>query len=269
LDPKDWNNEITGYHTNRDNPYVVSIIALVLMSARECNRLCDKRKGFVHRPEGSVVPTMVFEKWDGALDDAIDDGLVSQWGLQAALDVLICVAKATVFLHKAQNMHRDINPANIFYRVKEEGQIVAALGDLGLCTTFGPETRARKGKMGRTQGCGTDGFMAPELKSGTNYSHPADIYSLAITVEKTIRASIARNRDMDPDLKELVFKGKSDDPALRPSADEFLQQLSATKARYVEAEEDRERVRRISGLRAKRVEKKKNKDFDYVKYDKR
>jgi len=210
---------------------------------------------------------MVFEKWDGSLDDAIDDGLVAQWGPLNAVNALICVAKAMSTLHRAQSLHRDINPANIFYRIKEdEGEIVAVLGDLGLCTTFGPDTRSKKARTTRTIGCGTDGFIAPELKTGTNYSHPADCYSFAITIEKTIRAAIARNRDMDEDIKDLITNGKNLEPTERPTADEILRQLLAVQKKLIEAQEDRERVRKKSGLRSRRIKKQDN-DYTYDRYD--
>jgi len=210
LNPKDWSAEISGYYHNRENPYVVNILALVLLSARECNQLCEGKKNFVERPEGTLVPTMVFEKWDGALDDAIEDGLVHEWGLITALDMLIHVCKATKVLHTKGSMHRDINPANILYRSVTPGVIMAALGDLGLSTYNVPETRHRTERKKRTLGCGTDGYIAPECKTGV-YSHSADVFSLAVTVEQTIRAvyQTKNNTKMDPEIKDLIKRGKS------------------------------------------------------------
>jgi len=229
-DPTDWNDELTGFWNSRSNPYVVSVIGIVLLSGGECNELCQEIEGYKQRLEAELIPTMVFEKWDGSMEDAMDRGTLAGWGLFIVVDLLIDVAMAVSLLHKSGNMHRDIKCANILYRLKSK-RLTAALCDLGLATTLGPTTRRGKERVLHTQGVGTDGFMAPECRDGTNYSTPADIFSLAVACEKIVAEVKTKPEEVVLLFKSLTRQGQSLAPEKRQTADEFLAELRLIKER--------------------------------------
>jgi len=247
-DPTDWNDELTGFWNSRANPYVVNVIGVVLLFGSECNELCQEIEGYKSREEDDLIPTMVFEKWDGSIEEAMERGMLSQWGLAVVIDLLIDVAMGVSQLHKSGNMHRDIKCANILYRIRDD-HFSAALCDLGLATTLGPTTRRGGRRVLHTQGVGTDGFMAPECRDGTNYSTPADIFSLSVACEKIFNNVIDAPEKITDLFKCLVEQGKSTEPEKRQTADEFLSELNLIKQCLIECE------------------KKKNKNHPIVKLE--
>jgi len=234
-DPTDWNDELTGFWSSRSNPYVVNVIGVVLLSGGECNELCQEIEGYKTREEDDLIPAMVFEKWDGSIEEAMEKGMLTKWGLAVVIDLLIDVVMGVSLLHKSGNMHRDIKCANILYRIRND-LFSAALCDLGLATTLGPTTRRGGRRVLHTQGVGTDGFMAPECQYGTNYSTPADIFSLSVACEKIINNVKDKPEKITDLLRCLVEQGKSVEPEKRQTAEGFLSELNLIKQCMIELE---------------------------------
>mmetsp|Transcript_23182 Transcript_23182/g.45202 ORF Transcript_23182/g.45202 Transcript_23182/m.45202 type:complete len:113 (+) Transcript_23182:71-409(+) len=67
--------------------------------------------------------------------------------------------------------------------------------------------------------------MAPETRKGKPYSLPADMYSLAVTVEEIARAGKPTSEKLEPLLQRIVRRGRSSDPLRRPTAKAFLQKM--------------------------------------------
>ena len=84
---------------------------------------------------------------------------------------LLQLIAALRYLHARDVLHRDIKPENIF--LTQDG-VVCKLGDFGLAKVSSGEHVAQQAN---TQ-CGTPDYMAPEVLEGSEYSRPADVFSL-------------------------------------------------------------------------------------------
>ncbi len=82
----------------------------------------------------------------------------------------IGICRALELCKKANVIHRDIKPQNIF--ISEFGEY--KLGDFGIARTMDHSTRATK--------TGTYTYMAPEVYSGEAYGATIDIYSLGLVI---------------------------------------------------------------------------------------
>lgn len=84
-------------------------------------------------------------------------------------------ANALDCCHKHNILHRDVKQGNIFVR-QENGITRFVLGDFGYCR--------RLNKSGCVTSCGTDHFVAPEIRFGKNLHNRfnADIFSLGATL---------------------------------------------------------------------------------------
>ena len=80
----------------------------------------------------------------------------------------IDICDALIICEKHSVVHRDIKPENIM--IHSDGAF--KLGDFGVAKQLSKTTVSTI--------AGTEGFMAPEISKGQEYSHTADIYSLGI-----------------------------------------------------------------------------------------
>ena len=160
------------------------------------------------------------------------------------------ICKALRVCEQARIIHRDIKPDNIFRG--RDGRYM--LGDFGEGRIFERSIRADSVR-------GTEKYMAPEVRRGSQYDYRADIYSLGIVLYETmnrlcipfmepadmplskdsyegnLHKAILRRMsgeelpppaDATPEMAEIVLKACQYDPDQRfGSADEFLQALEA------------------------------------------
>lgn len=75
---------------------------------------------------------------------------------------------ALAHMHSKQMLYRDLKPANVL--IDEDGHLRVV--DMGMATKLDPETGRRKSV------CGTQRYMAPEMKNKEPYNHSVDWYSL-------------------------------------------------------------------------------------------
>ena len=182
------------------------------------------------------------------------------------------ICKALRVCEQAGIMHRDIKPDNIF--IGRDGRIM--LGDFGEGRVFEKSIRVNSVR-------GTEKYMAPEVRRGSQYDHRADIYSLGIVLYETTNrlcipfmelTNMPLSRDSydgnlhkaflrrmsgevmpppmeaSPEMAEIILKACQYDPDQRfGSADEFLQSLEAgilperAHAEQKKAEEARIRIK--------------------------
>jgi len=78
------------------------------------------------------------------------------------------LALALSHMHSKQMLYRDLKPANVL--IDEHGHLRVV--DMGMATKLDPETGRRKSV------CGTQRYMAPEMKNKEPYNQSVDWYSL-------------------------------------------------------------------------------------------
>lgn len=168
-----------------------------------------------------------------------------------AMKVLRGIGEGLKYIHKEHVVHRDLKPANIILEVLKNGELEPVLIDFGLGKTA-ESTSMMRGSSVHPQG--TYQWMAPEMLNSNEYGRvewrkEADVYALGIimwqifTGEKpytgipmphpfiakvtdgTLRPSLI-NIKASPHLIGLMQKCWDGDYKQRPSADEFLKQLS-------------------------------------------
>ena len=87
-----------------------------------------------------------------------------------AAEILTCLFKAVLFLHKNGIVHRDIKPENILFSMPGKYQSLKLI-DFGLSVT----TRRNKDKYR----VGSPYYMAPEMIEG-NYTFATDVWSIGV-----------------------------------------------------------------------------------------
>ncbi|CAG9316871.1 unnamed protein product [Blepharisma stoltei] len=148
---------------------------------------------------------------------------------------------ALKYLHEHRVIHRDIKLGNLFLTDKME----LKLGDFGLATKLEFD-----GERKRTI-CGTPNYIAPEVLDGKQgHSYEVDVWSLGVLAYtllvgkppfetsdvKTTYRRIKMNAYAFPDhvsvsdeAKSLISMMLTNDPAMRPTLDQVLEQSFFTK----------------------------------------
>jgi serine/threonine protein kinase len=162
-----------------------------------------------------------------------EDGSLRRWvgERHSWSDVAGALLHATLGLnglHSAGGFHRDIKPDNLLLG-RNGTERVVKVADFGVART--PLTVG--GTM--TQSAwGTDGYFAPEVKSGLPHSAAADIYALGVTGIELLTGSTnprALAAAAIPNgLRELLEQMVAATPAQRPSTQALAQSLRALYA---------------------------------------
>lgn len=167
-----------------------------------------------------------------------EDGAVSP-DRARVLGGQLCAALAHA--HAAGLVHRDVKPANV---IVDDGDRVKVT-DFGIARAAGESTLTQTGSV-----FGSAQYMAPEQASGAPVTAAADVYAAGIVLYEMLTSSVpftgespvavamrhvsdevpppsGLNRDVPPDLDDLVRRATSKDPAARPGAAEMGAALEA------------------------------------------
>jgi len=122
-------------------------------------------------------------------------------------------------IHEVGGFHRDIKPDNLLIAEKDDGSKVIKVGDFGVArvprTSTQPMTRSA---------WGTEGYMAPELMLGREFTKACDVYSLGITGLELLTGirdpvSLRTRMDIPQQLRELLSRMMSSQASQRPTID--------------------------------------------------
>lgn len=137
-------------------------------------------------------PYMVLQWIPFSLQKVLDE---RKTGLEQSVVVRLSVqvARALVFLHEKNIIHRDIKPGNILLDAEDLAQANVVLSDLGLAKVA-PEQRSSAGMLISTGGqarFGTWDYMAPEQWIRSKDVDPkTDVYSLGVLLFQIISGTL-------------------------------------------------------------------------------
>ncbi len=176
----------------------------------------------------------------GSLRSMLEAG--HRLSLSQALMAGLHAAEGLAHAHGHGFVHRDIKPANILFG--SDGRL--RIADFGIARAVAEATWTEpEGSL-----IGTARYAAPEQAKGDAVDGRSDVYSLALTlieavtgtvplVGSTPLATMVQRQDSDvPELEAMgalgpiVARAGSADPANRPTAEEFAQQLLAAAPEF-------------------------------------
>ena len=88
-----------------------------------------------------------------------------------AMNIMKKIFSALKYLHDKRIIHRDLKPENLILRTKDDDEDVV-IADFGLAVYM--PTNGSKHKLG----CGSLGYVAPEMLTKEGYDISADIFSM-------------------------------------------------------------------------------------------
>lgn len=176
-------------------------------------------------------------------------GSLRQWAANRKLSWQTVAAmmshalQGVAWIHDAGGFHRDIKPDNMLVAETAEGSVRVLISDLGLTRIPHPDTVLTKSPWG------TEGYTAPEVAAGGEYSPSADVYSLGITFCEML----TRSKDTDKlqsarcpeEFKRLVWAMASTRASQRPTVAEVAGRLKA----LLEQVKERKRQSKVAGSR--------------------
>lgn len=205
-------------------------------------------RGFV----AGSIPYLVLELLEGTtLAERLRGGRLPS--MPFAIEIAQQVLSALDAIHRAQVVHCDVKPANLFLHVRRRGSVLVKLIDFGICIKLGSATPEGIGNPG------TPPYMSPEQIEGRSMDARTDLYSTGIvlyemlsgrlpfaastpelTAEAVLRADVLPLRALRPacpvELEGLVMKAISRRPEHRyKGAHEMLVELSAVGAMMAKA----------------------------------
>lgn len=96
--------------------------------------------------------------------------------------VFVSLLRALTELHRANIVHRDVKPANIFLCTNNETEVVVKLLDMGIA-----QEQAPTGDVTLDGGLvGSPAYMSPEQCAGAEVDGRSDLYSLALVMYESI-----------------------------------------------------------------------------------
>lgn len=137
---------------------------------------------------GTVEDGRIYMCMEFLEGDALD-ALLSQGGMSAheLLEVLIQTCHGLAAAHRANIVHRDMKPENIFI-THAEGKAVPKLLDFGIAKVSGNEGQNNLTRTGTI--FGTPYYMSPEQALGQAVDQRVDIYSMGVIMYEAFAGSV-------------------------------------------------------------------------------
>jgi serine/threonine protein kinase len=164
--------------------------------------------------------------------------------IDEVVDLGLAVARGLAFAHERGIVHRDVKPQNVLLN----GDGRAKVTDFGIARSLDVE----RGVTQTGTVMGTSNYIAPEQASGERVGTESDVYSLGCVLFELLTGDVPfpgdnfvavalqhlnepppsvleRRGDTPPRLAWLVDRALAKDPADRPTMDEVVAELEATR----------------------------------------
>lgn len=171
-----------------------------------------------------------------SLRDVLQSDARAEWPHERLVAILAQVASALAYAHARGVVHRDLKPGNVLVGESDE----VYLADWGLARIT-PGSDVASPSRDTTGLIGTPGYLAPELLSGAEHDHRADLFSFGVVLYEVLTGERPFRRESptetllatrehhpppprsDTALDAFCMKLLAKDPAERPaSAEEVL-----------------------------------------------
>jgi PAS domain S-box-containing protein len=199
--------------------------------------------------EGIVYLVMELLEGRTLIGELAEAGRIS---LQRCAEIIIPICGALAEAHRTGIIHRDIKPGNIFLHKIGDFETIKLI-DFGIAkmTDQAFDVDVKTLTVNGTI-IGTPIYMAPERLTNKPYDGRSDVYSLAVTcyemltgfppfdpsrksfieiilahINETPRSLREIVPDLPADVEALIMRALSKNPADRPAAQDFAQQLAA------------------------------------------
>jgi serine/threonine-protein kinase len=146
----------------------------------------------------------------------------AQWPRDRLVAVLAQVASALAYAHARGVVHRDLKPGNVLVGEKDE----VYLADWGLARIT-PGSDVARPSTDTTGLIGTPGYLAPELLSGAEHDHRADIFSFGVVLYEVLTGERPFRRESTSDTFAATRTHHPPPPRTETALDEFCMKLIA------------------------------------------
>ncbi len=135
-------------------------------------------------------------------------------GEDTLIDYLVQACRALEYVHTRGYVHYDVKPANLLIDHEDNVKL----------TDFGLSAFAGRGLGKRIRG--TPAYTAPEVISGVDVSHRADLYSLGVTMYEIITGKLPfRGKDMQELFSSIITLTPTPVRQIRPDIPEYLDRI--------------------------------------------
>jgi eukaryotic-like serine/threonine-protein kinase len=164
--------------------------------------------------------------------------------IDEVVDLGLAIARGLAFAHERGIVHRDVKPQNVLLN----GDGRAKVTDFGIARSLDVE----RGVTQTGTVMGTSNYIAPEQASGERVGTASDVYSLGCVLFELLTGDVPfpgenfvavalqhlnepppsvreQRKDVPPRLAWLVDRALAKDPADRPTMDDVVAELEATR----------------------------------------
>lgn len=146
---------------------------------------------------------------------------------ERVVECFVAIAEGLGAVHAAGVLHRDIKPSNLL--VVEDGSV--RIADFGLAVGAPGTVDDASASVSKREGCGTPGYLAPEVVRGAPHSPLSDQYGFFVSLREVLGGGRLSRKDgpaLPFWLAELIERGLAEAPRDRfSSMQEVAERLRA------------------------------------------